>query len=72
MECVEKIIRKNDMLCPMSGKTLSEKDIIRIIRVSIIACHFLTSYVPYPFVTDQNKCVDKLLTCKEFQVCNAE
>ncbi len=33
-DCVEKIIRKNGMLCPLSGKTLKEKDIIHIVRVS--------------------------------------
>ena len=34
MECVEMIIRKNNMLCPISGKTLKERDIIQIVRVS--------------------------------------
>ena len=34
MECVEKIIRKNGMLCPISGKILKERDIISIVRVS--------------------------------------
>ncbi len=36
MECVEKLIRKNDMLCPLSGKTLKESDIITLVRVSLV------------------------------------
>ncbi|XP_064400832.1 nitric oxide synthase-interacting protein-like [Halichondria panicea] len=32
MECVEKLIRKNDMLCPLSGKKLKESDIITLVR----------------------------------------
>ncbi len=34
MECVEKLIKKNDMLCPLSGKKLKDSDIIPIVRVS--------------------------------------
>lgn len=36
MECVEKLIRKNDMLCPLSGKKLKESDIITLVRVSSV------------------------------------
>lgn len=32
MECIDKLIRKNDMLCPISGQTLRESDIITIMR----------------------------------------
>ena len=33
MECVDKLIRKSDMLCPISGKKLKESDIIPVVRV---------------------------------------
>jgi len=32
MECVDKLIRKSDMLCPISGKKLKESDIIPVVR----------------------------------------
>ena len=34
MECVEQLIRKNNMMCPITGKKLKETDIITIMRVS--------------------------------------
>ena len=34
MECVEQLIRKNDMMCPITDKKLKETDIITIMRVS--------------------------------------
>lgn len=39
MECVEKLIRKNEMLCPLSGNRLKDSDIIPIVRVSLIVTH---------------------------------
>ena len=34
MECVDKLIRTSDMLCPISGRTLkADSDIISIVRV---------------------------------------
>ena len=36
MDCVERIIRKNneeDMVCPMTGVKLKESDIIPLVRV---------------------------------------
>ena len=35
MDCVERLIRKNGMLCPITGKVLKDSDIIRIVRVSV-------------------------------------
>lgn len=34
VECVDKLIRKNNMLCPISGRKLKESDIILVVRVS--------------------------------------
>ena len=34
MECVDKLIRTNNMMCPLSGKKLKESDIILLYRVS--------------------------------------
>ena len=34
MDCVERLIRKNKMQCPITGKVLQERDIITIVRVS--------------------------------------
>ena len=36
VECVDKLIRKNNMLCPISGRKLKESDIILVVRVSDI------------------------------------
>ena len=35
MDCVDRLIRKSGMACPISGKILKESDIIRIARVSV-------------------------------------
>ena len=32
-ECVDKLIRTSDMLCPITGKTLRGKDLIHLQRV---------------------------------------
>ena len=34
-DCVERLIRKNNMLCPISGKVLKDSDIIPIVRVCV-------------------------------------
>ena len=34
VECVDKLIRRNNMLCPISGRKLKESDIILVVRVS--------------------------------------
>ena len=33
MECVDKLIRKSEMLCPISGQKLKESDIVAVVRV---------------------------------------
>ena len=45
LECVDKLIRKSNMLCPITGQTLREKDIIVLQRVRISASACLTVFV---------------------------
>lgn len=45
VECVDKLIRKNNMLCPISGRKLKESDIILVVRVSGIARGWSMHYV---------------------------
>lgn len=45
VECVDKLIRKNNMLCPISGRKLKESDIILVVRVSGIARGWSMYYV---------------------------
>lgn len=55
MDCVEKLIRKNGMVCPISGKILKESDIIMIARVSIISTPvLLKTGTPDPASCSQN------------------
>ena len=36
MECVDKLIRPNDMLSPITGEKLKESDIISVMRVRVL------------------------------------
>ena len=36
MECVEKLIYPNNMLCPLTGITLKDTDIVPLVRVSLL------------------------------------
>ena len=40
VECVDKLIRKNNMLCPISGRKLKESDIILVVRVSNVITQY--------------------------------
>ena len=39
-ECVDKLIRTSNMLCPITGKTLKEKDLIPLQRVRFCKYNF--------------------------------
>ena len=47
VECVDKLIRKNNMLCPISGQKLKESDIILVVRVSDIIMQLRVSAIRF-------------------------
>ena len=60
MECVEKVIRTNGMVCPVSGQKLKDIDIITIVSVSSPHIIGAFGYVTHPLLINKHPLLEEI------------